>query len=125
MAQAVVDASVVLAILKNESGSDDKLLEQACASTVNLAEVLTKLVQLGFSDTDAAEMLKELSIESIPYTDEHIHLTASISRKTKACGLSLGDRACLAVGISTNLPVLTADKNWVKVDWPMEVKLIR
>lgn len=124
--EVVVDSSVVLAILKKEPGSEvEGYLSRALISTVNLAEVGTKLVQLGYSDDDATSVVNGLNLLSIPFTEDFVSLTVSLSRLTKPYGLSLGDRACLALGITKKLPVLTADTIWADIDLPVEVRLIR
>jgi PIN domain nuclease of toxin-antitoxin system len=124
--QVVFDASAILAILKQEPGGDiAHYLERALVSTINLAEVTTKLIQLGYTDEDATRVVKELNLKGIPFTDNLVDITAQLIRHTRTLGLSLGDRACLALGITQNLPVLTADKAWAEIELPIEVKLIR
>lgn len=126
MSQVVVDSSVILAILKQEGGAEaEGYLGNALASTVNLTEVATKLIQLGYSDEDTEMVMAALTIERVAFTEEFINPTATLSKLTKPYGLSFGDRACLALGIRKNLPVLTADRAWTQLDLPIEVKLIR
>lgn len=59
------------------------------------------------------------------HTAEFVDLTASLIKHTKPFGLSLGDRACLALGMKMNLPVLTADRAWAKLDLGVQVNLLR
>ncbi|MEO0490886.1 MAG: type II toxin-antitoxin system VapC family toxin [Cyanobacteria bacterium J06659_2] len=126
MSPVVVDSSVILAVLKQEPGAESaNHLDQALASTVNLTEVITKLLQLGYNDDQTRGVIAELSLQSVAFTDEFINLTAQLIKQTKPYGLSLGDRACLALGITKNLPVLTADRAWTKIDLPVEVMVIR
>lgn len=44
---------------------------------------------------------------------------------TKELGLSLADRACMALAVTLGLPLLTADRSWVEVDLPVEIRVIR
>ena len=126
MSSIVVDSSVILAILKQEPGAEaEGHLDNALASTVNLAEVATKLIQLGYTDEQTDMVMSELGISSVPFTEDFIAQTARLTRRTKAYGLSFGDRACLALAIHKQLPVLTADRVWVKLDLPVEIQLVR
>ena len=127
MARIVVDASALLAVLNQEPGSDKltaELLSDSAASTVNLAEVHGKLLRLGASD-EAWENLLSLIREPVPFTAEHAKLTGDLVSSTAPFGLSLGDRACLALGISLNAPIYTADKSWKKLKVGAVIHAIR
>jgi ribonuclease VapC len=118
MSRVVLDASALLAILNQESGSEKltpELLAEAAASTVNLAEVHGKLVGRGGSSDDAWENVMSLIRESVPFTAQQAKLAGDLVAQTHPFGLSLGDRACLALGISLNAPVYTADRSWKKL----------
>ena len=102
MNKVVLDASVLLAVLNNEPGADKltpELLSKAVSSTVNLAEVQTKLLSLGGNPDEAWEDTLSPIREAVPFTDEHAKIAGSLVLHTQAHGLSLGDRACLALGI--------------------------
>jgi ribonuclease VapC len=129
----VLDASALLAYLQGEPGSDfvaTALTQGTALSAVNWAEVLSKLLARGKQPQDVAAQLRDLgllgqAIQIYP-VDEELALTiAELLVGTRAMGLSLGDRACLALALKLNLPALTADKIWSSVDVGVAVELIR
>lgn len=128
MTRIVLDASALLAVLNQEPGSEKltaELLTDAAASTVNLAEVHGKLVRLGGAPDEAWENLLSLIRESVPFTVEHAKLTGDLVSQTAPFGLSLGDRACLALGLSLHAPIYTADKSWKKLKVGASIHVIR
>jgi PIN domain nuclease of toxin-antitoxin system len=122
----VLDASALLALLGEEPGAEmvASHLNHACMSAVNYCEVLTILNEKGMPDNLAKEMLADL-IEVIPFNEHLATVTANLRKPTKAYDLSLGDRACIALGIHLATTVLTADKAWAKLSIQTEIKLIR
>ncbi len=127
MAEAVLDASALLAFLRNEPGAEEvaAVLRLSCISAVNLAETISKMVEYGKPLDDAAFQIERLRIPVIPFDAEHAKLVASLWKATRVVGLSLGDRACLALGLKTGLPVLTTERAWAKIDVGVSVGLIR
>ena len=124
MTKYVLDASAILALIFLERGWDkvDPIRHLAAISTVNLAEVLTKLVQDGISIEKAAKQIFGLTIRIVEFDRNLAAKTAELRPLTKHLGLSLGDRACLALAIDENAVAVTADKNWAKLDiCPVEV----
>jgi PIN domain nuclease of toxin-antitoxin system len=126
MNRAVLDASVILAVLFQERGAEkmtDEIMDVAVASAVNLAEVQSKLVKLGHPPEDA--WLDALLLESDPepFTAEHAKIAGSLLAKTQKYGLSLGDRSCLALAITLKAPVYTTEQVWrnLKVGVPIHV----
>ncbi len=61
----------------------------------------------------------------VPFDQELASIAAGLESLTRPFGLSLGDRACLALGIRLSLPILTADQAWAKLDVGVKVELIR
>ena len=124
----VLDASAVLALLNQETGSlkveQALLLPKTVMSVVQLAEVSAKLVQVGISIQDTQKILATLAIPIEPFTEDIAFKSSELMTLAKPLGLSLGDRICLATGIILNLPVLTADKIWLQMPNVM-VDLIR
>jgi len=131
VSQAVLDASALLAYLFDEPGAnvvEEVLLAGALMNTVNFSEVLGKLTDRGvaveqaLSDLTAQGLLDLLEIVdfTVPLAEE----AARLREITRDTGLSLGDRACLALGRLKNLPVITADSLWTRVPG-VTVKLIR
>ena len=123
----VVDSSVILAVLKQEPGGDDSWLFDATASTVNLAEVATKLMALGYTKDQITTVMSGLPVKAIGYTQDLVNLTAYLYEDTRQYGLSLGDRACLATAIAHKLPILTADRIWkeLEAELDLDIRLIR
>lgn len=128
MNRIVLDASALLAILNQEAGSDKltpELLSVAACGAVNLAEVQGKLVQQGLAPDDAWEATLSPVREAVPFTPDQAKLAGSLIAETRPAGLSLGDRACLALGLALNAPVYTADKSWKNLKVGVRVHVIR
>ncbi|MCC5636877.1 type II toxin-antitoxin system VapC family toxin [Nostoc sp. CHAB 5844] len=127
MSEVVVDASAVLALLNQESGSEGILqyIGNAAISTVNLSEVIAKLAEASIPEEDIRQILWNLNLEVIAFNEEQA-LTAGIMRPaTKSIGLSFGDRACLALGIFLNQPVITTDRLWGSLSLGIEIRVVR
>lgn len=127
MASAIFDASVVLAHIGQEPGSDgiDELAVEALMSAVNLAEVFAKLAERGLSASEADSIVYRYRFEVAPFDEELARQTGALRPETKSLGLSLGDRACLALAQRERLPVFTADRNWTKLKVGVEIRVIR
>jgi ribonuclease VapC len=128
MNRVVLDASAVLAILNQEPGAErltPKLLSAAVTSTVNLAEVHAKLVGRGLDPNEAWDATLSPIREAVAFTSDHARLTGDLAAQTRALGLSLGDRACLALGLALKAPVYTADRSWKKLKVSIRVHVIR
>ena len=123
----VLDAAALLAVLNNETGADIviPLLAESAVSTVNLAEVGSKLIDAGMDEQAAQTAISILGIGKIIDFDEVLAWETSRLRPlTKVLGLSLGDRACLALSLKLKVPAVTADREWSKVAF-CQVILIR
>ena len=127
MSAVVFDSSVLIAILRQEPGSDvgEQSLNDALISTVNLAEVATYLARNSVPPETINDALAAFPIEVVPFDREQGLIAGCLYPACKSLGLSLGDRACLALAKSKNLPVLTADKAWVELKINVDVKTIR
>lgn len=123
----VIDASAVLALLNDEPGAAavEARLAAGILSTVNLAEVISVLADNGVPDAEIRFAISALGLVSVAFDVEMAHLTGALRPKTKAFGLSLGDRACLALALHSSFSVLTADRSWKDLDLGIEVELIR
>lgn len=124
---AVLDSSAVLAVIWNEPGSDMVLdrLDGAVISAVNYAEVLTKISDRGIDSKPAKALLASLAIETIDFDKAQAENVSQLRSQTRHLGLSLGDRACIALAITKDWPVLTADKAWAELSLSVEVQLVR
>lgn len=128
MNRYVLDASALLALLHGEKGSEEltpELMSFSVACTVNLAEVHSKLVKNGVQPEDAWEAAIATVREVVPFTSEHARLAGGLVPHTRSLGLSLGDRACLAVGLELNVPVITADQSWKSLRLGIPIRVIR
>jgi PIN domain nuclease of toxin-antitoxin system len=122
-----LDASALLSLLNSEEGADLVLgfLPHCSMSTVNLAEVVTRLSILGMPGGELHQVLTLLSLDLIPFDEDQAFQAGLLSGKTRSLGLSQGDRACLALALSTRATALTADRAWQGLDLGVEIKLIR
>ena len=128
MNSIVLDASALLAILNREPGAEKltpTLLSGAVSSAVNLAEVHGKLVERGLSFGDAWEATLSPIREAMSFTPEHAKVAGDLVAQTRVLGLSLGERACLALGLALKAPVYTADKTWSKLQVNIRIHVIR
>jgi ribonuclease VapC len=128
MNSIVLDASALLAILNQEPGADSltpELPSTAVSSTVNLAEAQGKLVAHGLSPDDAWEATLSPIREAVSFKPEQAKLAGALVAETRPLGLSLGDRACLALGLALNAAVYTADKSWKKLKRAVRIHVIR
>jgi PIN domain nuclease of toxin-antitoxin system len=117
MTSAVLDASALLALLRQEPGAEKvrAVIADAAISAVNLAEVAGYLMRNGATLAETAEALFFLPVERISFDEEHAYDTATMVTATRAAGLSLGDRACLVLAKRLGVPALTADRSWSSI----------
>jgi ribonuclease VapC len=100
-------------------------LPGALISSVNLTEVISKMLDRGLSLEQVDDQMNDFSVVTVNF-DGDLAIQAGVLRAaTRHRGLSLGDRACLALAIREGLPVMTADRAWSDLDLPVEVVLIR
>lgn len=127
MSEVVVDSSAVLALLNQENGSEEisQFIGNAAISTVNLSEVVAKLAEASIPEEDISQILSSLSLEVVLFSEEQALKAGMLRPSTKSKGLSLGDRDCLAIGISLNLPILTTDRLWSSLSLEVEVRVLR
>jgi PIN domain nuclease of toxin-antitoxin system len=123
----LLDASAVLAHLNDEDGASaagEAMAAGAAISVANWAEVLSKAAEVGEDPGQLAEELRDL-LQVEPISDADCIEIARLRPLTRARGLSLADRACLALAKRLGLPVVTADRDWAEVDLGVTVRLIR
>jgi PIN domain nuclease of toxin-antitoxin system len=128
MERVVLDASAILAVISGEPGSEKltpNLLARAVSSTVNLAEVQSKLVSRGWTPEQAWEDATSPVREIMSFDEEHARIAGDLVIQTRHLGLSLADRACLALGLALKAPVYTADKAWKKLKLSVKIHAIR
>lgn len=125
--EAVLDASALIALLWDEPGAVAvaTLLGRAIVSAVNWAEVLQRYRAYGAETAGKRESVEALGIAIEDFSPEDAEVVAELRQPTRSAGLSLADRACLALARRLDLPAHTADRAWRKVDVGVEVVLIR
>lgn len=121
----VLDASAVLALLHEEPGAGEveQLLDGALMSSINLSEVIQKAEQRGIVTEGLEYDLEALGIEFHAFDMATARPTAELW--SKGSGLSLGDRACIALAKAEGLPAVTADRRWARAELPVDVRFVR
>jgi len=124
---AVIDASALLAMLQGEPGAERvaEVLNDATISAVNLSEVVAKLTDNGVTSDAARATLESLSLNVIAFDTGQAVEAGLLRRSTRALGLSLGDRACLALAARTGRPAMTTDRHWARLEIAVNVDVIR
>ena len=133
MGPAILDASALLAYLRDENGADavaDEIATGAAISTVNLGEVLSRVADRGADPARVARQMTDRglldgAIAVEPFTAADAVEVARLRLLTRDHGLSLGDRACLALAKRFDAPVVTADTAWSRLDLRIELHQIR
>jgi len=114
---AVVDASAVIALIMGEPGaaSVEPIIADCAIATVNLTEVVGYFARNGAAEAAIREMLSALGLEEVPFDSELAYSAGLLVPLTRVAGLSLGDRACLALGRRLGLRAITTDRSWLRV----------
>ncbi len=123
----VLDASALLALINAERGWEvvAAVLAEAAISAVNLTEVVTKMIDIGIPEDNAWDEAADLVPIVVEFGPELARKTAELRSATRSLGLSLGDRACLALAERLRLPALTADQSWRRVSIGVEIRFVR
>ncbi len=123
----VLDASAVLAWLRDEPGANvvHPLLPVAVMSAANWSETWQKLHQHGADAGRATSRLRTLGVRVEPLTEADAVTAARLWTSTRAAGLSLGDRCCLALAARLDLTTVTADTAWAALDVDIPIQIIR
>ena len=125
--RVVLDASALLAMFNQEPGSAEvaNALDRSMISAVNLTEVLTKLSDQGIDVAEAWEEIRLMEIDVVPFESEMARRAAALRATTRKAGLSLGDRACLALGMARKASILTADRAWRGLKLDADIRVVR
>jgi ribonuclease VapC len=117
LSQAVLDSSAVLAVILDEPGAErvEALLPGAKVSAVNVGEVAAKLRDLGMPEGTIETVLGGLQVDVRVHDLDAALASGFLCPATRSAGLSLGDRACLALAAALGLPAVTADRAWNSV----------
>jgi ribonuclease VapC len=123
----VLDASALVALWRKERGWERvaRDISASAVSSANLAEALSKFVEDGGDADTMANETVSTGCEIVVVSVMHAVTTAKLRPITRSLGLSLGDRVCLALAIERSCEVLTADRNWAKLNIGVPIQLIR
>ena len=123
----VIDASAILAVLLDEEGAARVLevMEQCAVSAVNLSEVVAKLSERGADDTTIASATAFFAERAESFDVSQAMDAGLLRMATRIAGLSLGDRACLAMAQAKGATALTADQAWMTLDLDVRIEAIR
>ena len=127
MTTVVLDASAVLALLANEQGAEavEPHVPGGSISAVNLTEVVSKLLDRQIDELTARQVVRDLGLQVVSFNETAALVAAGLRLATKDAGLSLGDCACLALGLTLKCSVLTADRTWAGLNLGIDVAVIR
>jgi ribonuclease VapC len=124
----VMDSSAILAILRGEPGCDyvQELLqsEECSISSVNMAEVGSKLIDYGLPPEEFPRIARQLQIDIIDFNTMQSIQSAQIRKITRSAGLSLGDRACLALAKLMDGTAVTSDRAWLDISEAVGIKVL-
>ena len=117
MTVVVLDASAVLAFVRNEKGSDRVLphIGNGVISAVNLQEVVKELALVGMTSDEIHEILSDLRLDVRGHDEAAAYASGILVTRTRQYGRGLGDRSCMALGLGLGVTILTADRDWKKV----------
>ena len=124
----VLDASALLAVSKGERGADfvmDLINTKDCViSSVNMAEVGTRLLDLGLPIHELGRGIAQFNVDVIDFNQEQALACAALRPLTKSAGLSLGDRACIALAQLMQGCVVTSDRAWLDIAETTRIKVL-
>ena len=127
MYRAVLDASALVAILRRESGAADVIewLRGAVVSSVNVAEVLWTMDKRGADRNQVEVDLRQMQFRELPFTREDAEIVARLQPLTLGSSVGFADRSCMALAFRHGVPAITGDREWLKHDVGVEIKLFR
>jgi ribonuclease VapC len=124
----VLDASALLAVSNGERGADLVMelinTKECVVSSVNMAEIATRLLDLGLPIKDLERGMAQFGVDVIDFNEAHTLACAALRPITKSAGLSLGDRACLALAQLMQGCAVTADRAWIDVATDIQVDIL-
>ena len=123
----VLDASALLALIQAEAGSERvaEVLDGAVISAINLAEVVSRLADRGVPGEAIRRQLARLGLRIVPVDEDLAYAAGLLRPATRALGLSLGDRVCIALARRLGATALTTDRVWARLEIGVAVELVR
>jgi PIN domain nuclease of toxin-antitoxin system len=127
MTRYVYDSSALLAIILGEPGADvaSANIANAMVSSVNLAETFSRAEDKGIPMDKTERFLMGKEVQFVDFDSDLARVVGTMRTKTRSRGLSLGDRACIALALRERATIVTADRVWAELDLPCKVELIR
>jgi ribonuclease VapC len=127
MAEFVFDASAILAVAFNETGSEKVIarMRRACVSSVNYSEACAKMIDKGFGSSEASDWLDALQIEVVDFARPEALEAAAIRGTVAWKRISFADRACVSLAARIGAAAVTTDRIWTDLDLPCRIELIR
>ena len=128
MSKIVFDSSALIALFAKENGYEfiKKHMKDAIISSINIAEVYKYCIEVqNLTENESKKLIKLSDIKIVDFCNEQALITAKLVSKTKQYGLSLGDRACIALAMLGKNPVITCDRIWQKVELDIEFIMAR
>jgi PIN domain nuclease of toxin-antitoxin system len=127
MTSCVLDASAILALGHDEDGAHvvAEQLENAAISAVNWSEVIRRSRERDVDPHAVRTALADANVVVVPFDESDADTAATLCERTRRAGLSLADRACLALASRLGVPAVTADRAWANLDVDVEVLCIR
>lgn len=121
----VLDASALIAMLKQEPGGDKvaEIIGDSKITAINHAEVISHFCHAGMPIAEVDAMLRPLPLVIVSADEKLARLAGHLRTLTSSAGLSLGDRFCLALAQLENLPAWTSDRNWQTIAEAVEVEI--
>jgi ribonuclease VapC len=124
----VLDASALLAVSNGERGADLVMelinTKECVVSSVNMAEIATRLLDLGLPIKDLERGMAQFGVDVIDFNQAQALACAALRPLTKSAGLSMGDRACLALAQLMQGCAVTADRAWIDVATDIQVDIL-
>ena len=127
MTRFVYDSSALLAIILGEPGADvaNANIANAMVCSVNLAEIFSRAEEKGIPVVKTERFLMGKEVQFVDFDADLARVVGVIRAKTRSRGLSIGDRACIALALRERATAVTADRVWAELDLPCKVELIR
>jgi ribonuclease VapC len=127
VSECVLDASALLALMLGEPGAERiaDMIPGARIGAVNLSEAVAKLQERGASDSEIESDIASFDLDVVPFDRLQAMAAGRLRGRTGRHGLSLGDRACLALAMARGLPAVTMDRGWAALDIGVEVTVAR
>ena len=121
----VLDASALIAMLKQEPGGDKvaQVIGDSKITAINYAEVISHFCHAGMPLTEVDAMLRPLPMVVVSADEKLATLAGHLRTLTASAGLSLGDRFCLALAQLEKLPAWTSDRNWQAIGEAVHVDI--